>query len=133
MGAFVARCVDKELGRGSRVLVLGLTFKENIPDLRNSKVADIIGELRRLGHDVTVHDPFADAGEAMEHYGIALARELDDVGRFDALVGAVAHAVFKAFTAEVFESLLNPGGLIADVKAIWRGVEFPAGVRRWEL
>jgi UDP-N-acetyl-D-galactosamine dehydrogenase len=133
MGAFVARCINAELLGSSRVLVLGLTFKENIPDLRNSKVVDIIAELRLLGHDVSVHDPLADAEEALEHYGVALVPSLDDFGPFDALVGAVAHAAYKAFTPGRFAALVKRGGLVADVKAMWRGTRLPEGLRRWEL
>jgi len=133
MGAFVAGRIDKQIPRRSRVLVLGLTFKENVPDLRNSKVVDIIETLRKAGHEVIVHDPLADAEEALEHYGIRLSSRLDDVGRFDAVVGAVGHKAYTELTGSDFEALLKPGGLVADVKAIWRGLTLPAGVRRWEL
>jgi UDP-N-acetyl-D-glucosamine/UDP-N-acetyl-D-galactosamine dehydrogenase len=133
MGAYVARCVDRLVPRRSRILVLGLTFKENVPDLRNSKVVDIIAGLRQAGHDVIVHDPLADADEAMEHYGIEMARTLDGVGPADAVIGAVCHSVYADIGLGTFEKLLKPGGLVADVKAMWRGVHLPAGVRRWEL
>ncbi|HYM01791.1 MAG TPA: nucleotide sugar dehydrogenase, partial [Stellaceae bacterium] len=133
MGAFVTRCVDERLGKKSRILVLGLTFKENVPDLRNSKVVDIITELRRLGHEVVVHDPMADAEEAHEHYGITLATALGDIGTFDAVIGAVSHADYSNFTAPMLERLVNPGGLVADVKAMWRNLELSPSIRRWEL
>jgi len=133
MGAFVAQRVHEKLNGRSRILVLGLTFKENVPDLRNSKVVDIIAELQRLGHEVTVHDPLADPAEALEHYGIALSPRFDDFGAFDAVIGAVAHQGYTKFTSSIFQRLLKPNGLVADVKAMWRDVAIPNGLRRWEL
>jgi UDP-N-acetyl-D-galactosamine dehydrogenase len=133
MGAYVARCVDERVARRSRILVLGLTFKENVPDLRNSKVVDIVAGLRDAGHEVIVHDPLADAEEALEHYGISMARSLDGLGKADAVVGAVCHSVYASFTAATFDKLLKPQGLVADVKAMWRRLQLPAGLRRWEL
>lgn len=133
MGAFVARQIDRQIPRHARVVVLGLTFKENVPDLRNSKVVDIIEGLRKAGHDVAVHDPLADADEAFEHYGIRLLPQLEAAEPFDAVVGAVAHAPYARLTGEDFAALLKPAGLVADVKAIWRSVTLPAGIRRWQL
>jgi UDP-N-acetyl-D-glucosamine/UDP-N-acetyl-D-galactosamine dehydrogenase len=133
MGRFVAQSIDARIRRASRILVLGLTFKENVPDLRNSKVVDVIGELRRLGHDVVVHDPLADPDEAATHYGIALVPSLDDIGLVDAVVGAVSHSQYSTLASEALCRLLRPEGLIADVKGMWRGIELPATVRRWEL
>ena len=133
MGAFVAQRVHEELNGRSRILVLGLTFKENVPDLRNSKVVGIIEELRQRGHDVTVHDPLADPPEALEHYGITLSPRFDDLGPFDAVVGAVAHQSYTEFTPSIFQRLLKSNGLVADVKAMWRKVMLPDGLRRWEL
>jgi UDP-N-acetyl-D-glucosamine/UDP-N-acetyl-D-galactosamine dehydrogenase len=133
MGAFVGNQIDAQVPRRARILVLGLTFKENVPDLRNSKVVDIIETLRLLGHEVVVHDPLADAEEALEHYGITLASTFHDVGTFNAVVGAVAHTSYRAFTPSTFEALLERGGLVADIKAMWRDVRLPDGIRRWEL
>jgi UDP-N-acetyl-D-galactosamine dehydrogenase len=133
MGAFVAQCVDARIAPKSRVLVLGLAFKENVPDIRNTKVVDIVAALKNAGHDVVVHDPFADKDEAEEHYRLAPVSSFDDIGRFDAVVGAVAHSDYKEFSGATFEKLLKPGGLVADVKAIWRDIRLPEGIRRWEL
>src|SRR5579883_692031 len=133
MGAFVARRVDEQIAKKSRVLVLGLTFKENVPDLRNSKVVDIVSGLHHLGHDVVVHDSLADPEEAFDHYGIRLATSLGDIGSFDAVVGAVAHTNYSRFTPSMLERLLKPGGLVADVKAMWRHLALPETIRRWEL
>jgi UDP-N-acetyl-D-glucosamine/UDP-N-acetyl-D-galactosamine dehydrogenase len=133
MGFYIARRVDARIARRSKILVLGLTFKENVPDLRNSKVADIVAGLQKAGHDVVVHDPMADPEEALEHYGITLETRLDKLGPFDAIVGAVAHRHYADFTTEDFLTMLKPGGLLADIKAIWRQHRLPDGIRRWEL
>jgi UDP-N-acetyl-D-glucosamine/UDP-N-acetyl-D-galactosamine dehydrogenase len=133
MGAYVAECVSERVAPKSRILLLGLTFKENVPDLRNSKVVDIVAGLRDAGHQVVVHDPLANPEEALEHYGIAMAPTLDGIGVADAVVGAVAHSVYTDFTPSTFAKLLKPQGLVADVKAIWRHLELPSGIRRWEL
>ncbi|HKT16986.1 MAG TPA: nucleotide sugar dehydrogenase [Stellaceae bacterium] len=133
MGAFVAQCIDARVKRKARILVLGLAFKENVPDIRNTKVVDIVNGLKKAGHDVVVHDPLADPIEANQHYGIIPQRTLDGLGEFDAVVGAVAHSDYRAFSAAALERLLTPDGLVADVKAIWRGLDLAKGIRRWEL
>ncbi len=133
MGGFVAQCVDARVPPKSRILVLGLAFKENVPDIRNTKVVDIVNGLHAAGHDVVVHDPVADAAEAQDHYNILPRRNFEGIGRFDALVGAVAHTEYREFSPATFEKLLKPDGLVADVKAIWRELRLPEGIRRWEL
>jgi UDP-N-acetyl-D-galactosamine dehydrogenase len=135
MGEFFAARIWRELGRpkSARVLVLGLTFKENVRDLRNSKVADLVRALERAGAEVTVHDPMADSEAARVQYGFELAPGLDALAGFDAVVGAVAHNVYRALGAADFRRLVNPGGLVADVKGIWRGLALPDGIRRWSL
>ncbi|MSP49881.1 MAG: nucleotide sugar dehydrogenase [Alphaproteobacteria bacterium] len=135
MGAFFAERVWHALGqpRNARILVLGLTFKENVPDLRNSKVADLIRRLESLGADVAVHDPLGDPVEARDYYGFTLARDLGAFSGLDAIVGAVAHDDYRRFVDADFVRLLRPGGLVADIKGIWRDRAFPAGLRRWAL
>lgn len=105
-------------GRPGSVLVLGLTFKEDVPDLRNSKVADLVSRLVALGHDVTVTDPFADAGEALHEYGIALDGAALE-RRYDSVIAAVPHAVYRALEGDAVDALLAEGGLVADLKGIW--------------
>src|SRR3546814_15754279 len=85
--------------RPGRILVLGLTFKEGVPDLRNSRVVDIVDALAARGHAVDVHDPHADAGEAKRHCGVDLLASLDRVRGYDAVVGAVRHAESLHFGA----------------------------------
>ena len=132
MSHYVADQVHHRLGRACDVLVLGLTFKEDVPDLRNSKVADVIARLKWIGHSVTVHDPLADAAEATHEYGLTLdAHALER--RYDAVIAAVPHARYRAMSPAEVAGLLRPDGLVADVKGMWRAVSFPEGVRRWQL
>jgi UDP-N-acetyl-D-galactosamine dehydrogenase len=133
MAAFFAGRIDDEMAGPGRVLVLGLTVKENVPDLRNTKVADLAQALKARGHQVDVHDAIADPRAAAEEYGIALAGPLAGLGGYDAVVGAVPHDAYRRLTGADFRRLLRPGGLIADLKAMWRAVELPPGLRRWQL
>jgi UDP-N-acetyl-D-galactosamine dehydrogenase len=121
MGKFVAEQTVKHLiqagfsVKGAHVNVLGLTFKEDCPDLRNSRVIDIIRELESYGVTVHVHDPLADPGEAVHEYGVAL-EAWDELPRANAIVAAVAHQAFKARPIEDYLAKLTAGGLLADVK-----------------
>ena len=132
MGEFVAGEIARRL-KGDRVLVLGLTFKENVPDLRNSGVVDVVASLRRRGANVTVHDPRADQAEAAALYGEALIGNLRTACGFDGIVGAVAHQDYRGFASETFAALGAADALVADVRAMWRDVRLPEGMRRWEL
>jgi UDP-N-acetyl-D-galactosamine dehydrogenase len=102
-------------GRPGSVLVLGLTFKENIPDLRNSKVADLVCTLGRLGHAVTVHDAHADPAEAIHEYGIPLVADALD-RRYDMVLLAVPHREYLALGATALRALVTDGGTLADLK-----------------
>ncbi len=133
MGSYFAERIAEQLDGSSRILVLGLTFKENVPDLRNTKVADLVAALRGAGHLPEVHDPLADPGEAKALYGIELHRELDPLGGYHALVGAVPHGQYRNLGAEDFRRLVVPGGLLADLKGIWRDRSLPDGLRRWTV
>ncbi len=119
-----------------RSLVLGLTFKENLPDLRNSKVVDLIQGLKERGHRVAVHDPRADPAEAKAVYGLDLLPGLDagPAGQgYDCVIAAVAHEQYRRLDDADLARLARPGGLIADIKGIWRGRALPAGRHRWQL
>jgi len=133
MGDHLAGRIDAALGRTGRILVLGLTFKENVPDLRNSKVADLIAGLAARGHEVAVADPLADAREAKALYGVTLLASLDGANAFDAVAGAVPHQAYRALGAAELAALLVADGLVADIKGMWRGLELPDGLRRWAL
>ncbi len=104
-------------GRPGKVLVLGLTFKEDVPDLRNSKVADLIAALAARGHALTVHDPHAEPTEARHEYGLELLENLPDT-TFDLVVLAVAHREYREIGAERLRALLAAGGTLADLKGV---------------
>ena len=102
--------------KGSKVNVIGLTFKENCPDLRNSKVADIVYELQSYGVDVHVYDPVASNADAQHEYGIELV-SWEDLPRADALIAAVSHKELLARPLADFQAKLNDGGCFIDVKS----------------
>lgn len=133
MSRHIAEVVSAQLPAGSEVLVLGLTFKEDVPDLRNSKVANLIAELKRLGHNVAVHDPLADPDEAQHEYGVMLSPRLDQFAELDAVVAAVPHRAYRELTPPVLAQLLKPEALVADLKGIWRGQAMPNGLKYWTL
>ena len=137
MGAYLAGRIQAALGAADdaapKTLVLGLTFKENVPDLRNSKVVDLIAGLGAYGHAVDVHDPLAAPDEARRLYGIDLVADIAAARDYDCLVCAVAHADYAALGGDSIAAIVRPGGLVADIKGTWRHLDMPAGVRRWEL
>jgi UDP-N-acetyl-D-glucosamine/UDP-N-acetyl-D-galactosamine dehydrogenase len=104
--------------KGARVLVLGITFKENCPDIRNSKVADVVRELDKQGAVVEVFDPWASAAECRHEYGLALVRELKP-GRYDAAVIAVAHREFRELGAKGVRRLCRRKHVVYDVKHVF--------------
>jgi UDP-N-acetyl-D-glucosamine/UDP-N-acetyl-D-galactosamine dehydrogenase len=140
MGKFVAEQTMKLLGQLSRpvndlnVAVLGLTFKENVPDLRNSKVLDIIHELQEYGVHVLVHDPIAEPKEAVSEYGIHLSK-WDDLRDIDGLIVAVAH---REYTDMGLQKLLKPlrsqrEGVVIDVKCLLDQGKLPKTLKYWRL
>ena len=147
-GDFIAERIASQLDPNAKVLMLGLTFKEDVPDLRNSKVIDVIRGLEKRGFKVDVHDPLADIEEAEHEYGVKLLRRLSDIGqasahepekrkaqddqRYDCVVGAVAHKAYQDLPGSGLNHLLKPGGLLADIKAMWRNVDLPKTIRRWQ-
>ena len=139
MGKFIAEQTIKHMIaagsyiKGAKVNVLGLTFKENCGDLRNSKVIDIINELKSYGVEVFVTDPQAESDEAMHEYGVGLV-PWDDLPRADAIVAAVAHDEFAALSMEDFGKKLVRGGAFIDVKASFdREKIAAAGFKLWRL
>jgi UDP-N-acetyl-D-galactosamine dehydrogenase len=110
---------------------MGLTFKENVPDLRNSRVIDVIRRLEQLGHDVTIHDPLADAAEARHEYGVAL--DGDALSRsYDLVVVTVPHEEYRDVADEALAALVAPGGLLADLKNLYGGRDL-GEAERWSL
>jgi len=139
MGKYVAEQTAKCLGArgtlksGARVNVLGITFKENCPDARNTKVIDVIEELKHFGLEVAVHDPAADPADVREHYGVELTA-WDDLQPADALVVAVAHREYLAMPQDRLTAKLRAGGCVIDVKAaLDRGSLEAAGFHVWRL
>jgi UDP-N-acetyl-D-galactosamine dehydrogenase len=104
---------------GARVLVLGFTFKENCPDLRNTRVIDLVRELQGFGARIDVHDPWADCAEAKREYAIDLLAEMPAPGSYDALVVAVAHDQFKTLGIEGLRRLANDRAIIYDIKGLF--------------
>jgi UDP-N-acetyl-D-glucosamine/UDP-N-acetyl-D-galactosamine dehydrogenase len=133
MPGFVVGRLVAQLEPGARILVLGLTFKENVPDLRNSKAAELAVGLIARGFDVTTHDPFADPAEAEALYGLTPLPELPRGQAFDMVLAAVAHQLFARLDSAELVGLLRPNGLLADLKGLWRDLKLPQGIRRWGL
>ncbi|WP_345792536.1 nucleotide sugar dehydrogenase [Thauera sp. JM12B12] len=139
MGKYVAEQTVKEMIaagssiKGARVIVLGLTFKENCPDLRNSKVIDVIHELQSYGCDVHVHDAVAAPAEAEHEYGVRL-EAWDALPVADAIVAAVAHQEYLEMALPTLLGKLAPGGVFADVKSSYDPAALrEAGARVWRL
>jgi UDP-N-acetyl-D-galactosamine dehydrogenase len=139
MGHYVAEQTVKQLiqagtqVKDANVIVLGLTFKENCPDLRNSRVIDIVRELQSFGARVSVHDPLADPGEAMHEYGVALT-SWEALPKASAIVAAVAHDAYRRRPVDDFVAKLQSGGLYVDVKSQADAVLLRSrGLRVWRL
>jgi UDP-N-acetyl-D-galactosamine dehydrogenase len=139
MGKYIAEQTIKQMIaadsriKGAKVNVLGLTFKENCADLRNSKVADVINELKAYGVEVFVHDPYGDPAEALHEYGVQLL-PWAALPQADAIVAAVAHHQFVGLPVADFQQKLIKGGCFVDVKACFDAKAFEAvGIKVWRL
>lgn len=139
MAAYVAQQTVKQMIhagsgiRGSKVTVLGLTFKENCPDLRNSKVSDVVRELQEYGCEVFVHDPIANAAEAAHEYGISLT-PWQELPLADAIVAAVPHREYLRMPLADLFAKVRGGGAFIDVKSIYDPGEIrSAGLSLWRL
>lgn len=120
MGGYIANEVVKEMikrevrVKESNILVLGVTFKENCPDVRNTRVVDIIAELQSYSANLTVYDPWANPGEVMHEYGVQTTNELPEKGKYNAVILAVAHKEFLEYN---WKEWLQKDGIIYDVKS----------------
>lgn len=138
MGTFLAQRTVKlmiQAGiplRGSKVGILGVTFKENVADIRNSRVPDIARELAAFGIEPLVHDPLADRGLVEEEYGLQL-RSFYDLKGVNGLVYAVPHAVFRERSVGEISGLLSGGGVFVDVKSAISKDEIPSHLSYWSL
>ena len=124
MGLYIAGEVVKLLTdtrlpvKGARVLVMGLTFKENCPDLRNSKVVDVVHELERYGMRIDVHDPWANAKDTRHEYGLKLV-EKPRAQTYDAIVLAVAHSAFKEMGLKAIRRFAKRRHVVYDIKYLF--------------
>ncbi len=137
MGQRIAReCIRGLLRRksnGGVVTVLGLTFKEDVPDTRNSRVVDVIRELQSFGLTVQVSDPMADPADAMHEYGVKLI-DFASLRPADAVIMAVAHKTYVDGGWPMMQKLLTSGhGLVLDVKMKLERSKLPAGIELWRL
>ncbi len=132
MAQWVADRIGEQLAPASRMLVLGLTFKEDLPDLRNTKVADLIARLRSLGHRVDVADPYASRSQAKRHYGLELTEPTDDAN-YDAVVVAVPHRAYRTAGVEAVRKFLSSGGLLVDIKGVYDPAQVPSELRYWRM
>jgi UDP-N-acetyl-D-glucosamine/UDP-N-acetyl-D-galactosamine dehydrogenase len=139
MGKFVAQRTIKQMAlaglplRGSTATVLGVTFKENCPDIRNSRVFDIITELQSYGIEVQIADPMAAEGEVMTESKITLTK-YENLKPAHAIIVSVAHSEYKALTPEKLQKILVPGGIVIDVKRVFeKGPLNELGIQHWSL
>jgi len=131
----VKKIIDQGLPvKGAKVLVLGLTFKEDCPDIRNSKVADLIGALQEFGCDVKTHDPMAKKEHAMYEYGVEVLDWSEVPRDNDAIVAAVAHKDYLSMPVSDLVGYLKPNGVFVDVKAAFDSAAISAkGVELWRM
>ena len=136
MGAFIAQKLVKMLiasdkaVKGAKVGVLGLTFKENVPDLRNSRVPDIIHELRQFGIEPLVHDPYADPAEAKHEYDIVVSN-ISEMTNMDAVILAVAHSEYIDKQDGFIKTIISDDGILIDVKSVYKNEDL--GIKYWSL
>jgi UDP-N-acetyl-D-galactosamine dehydrogenase len=137
MGNIIARRVVRFLAQGARpvhqarVGILGLTFKENVPDIRNSRVPDILAELKTFGIKPLAHDPRADAEEIAHEYGLSI-NKLAQFRDLDALILAVPHRDYLDKPDRI-AAMLADGGILADIKSVIDPAALPGNVRYWSL
>jgi len=131
MGAWIADALHERRGKAGTALVMGLTFKENVPDLRNSRSFDLIRRLQTLGHSIEVADPLAAPEEVEREHGLKVSKP--DGRRYDLVVGAVAHREYRELTDDGLAELLAPGGTLADLKGMWRDRTLDPRIDRWTL
>ena len=138
MGPYIAQRIVKLLAgsdvaaSAARVGILGLTFKQDVPDIRNTKVVDIVRELREFGIDPLVFDPRADPHQAREELGIGL-RPLTELAGLHALVLAVPHRELMELPKRELFGMLAPDGILIDVKSVFSPADVPEGIRYWSL
>ena len=119
--------------QNSKVLIMGITFKENVPDVRNSKVVDLIKELEEYGIQVSVYDPIANPDEVKKYYGIDLVEDFKKNAPYDGIIVAVKHKGFLDLKVEHFKGLLKDNSVLVDIKGIYPKTEFEKEFLYWRL
>ena len=128
MGCFVAEQVSKLMtkkginGIDSNILIMGLAFKENCPDIRNTRVVDLVEEFKSFNCNVDVYDPWVNQNDAMKEYNIKLINK-PILGKYDAIVLAVAHDLFREFSLEQIKALGKDNHIIYDIKYLFNSTE----------
>ena len=140
MGKYIAEQTVKKLieackpVKNSRVLILGITFKENIPDIRNTRVVDVFHELKEYGVIPFIYDPLADPPEVEEEYGLNLINEIESSAPYDAIIAAVRHQEFTNYSIDYLTGIMKNDPVIIDVKAMYdRNEAKEAGIVYWRL
>jgi UDP-N-acetyl-D-galactosamine dehydrogenase len=139
MPQFIAQKVVKlliktgKVVQNSKLLVFGITFKENVPDVRNSKVVDLVEELKEYGIRVEVYDPVANPEEVKRYYGIELLKDVKEKAPYDGIIVAVKHDEFKSMSIEQFKELVSGNSVFVDIKAIYPKEDFSKYFLYWSL
>ena len=131
MGVWIADALHDRRKKAGTALVLGLTFKEDVADLRNSRSFDLVRRLQWLGHEVAVAEPLADPQEIEREHGLVVT----SIGerRYDLVVAAVGHRHYRELSDDQIESMVAPGGTLADLKGVWRDRQLNPSIDRWTL
>ena len=131
MGTWIADALHHRRPKAGTALVLGLTFKENVPDMRNSRSFDLVRRLQWLGHDVDVADPLVSPEEVAREHDL----QLSELGsrRYDLVVGAVAHDAYRELDEQRLDGLIAPGGTLADLKGVWSKRQLGPDIDQWTL
>ena len=131
MGAWIADRLHERRRKAGSALILGLTFKENVPDLRNSRSFDLVRRLQLLGHDVEVADPIASADDIEREHGLKVTKP--DGRSYDLVVGAVAHRNYRELSDDRLAGMVARNGTLADLKGMWRERSLDPALDRWTL
>ncbi|MHC0066577.1 nucleotide sugar dehydrogenase [Nostoc sp. UIC 10890] len=130
---FVKLLVEANLSiKEARVGILGLTFKENVPDIRNSRIPDMVAELQQFGIEPLLHDPLVDPDEAYQEYGIDLV-DWHNLCDLDGVIFAVSHKAYLDMPCEQLFNCLRPGGVLMDIKSIFSHTTLPPHIHYWSL
>ena len=132
MGKWIADALhERRSSKRGTALVLGLSFKDNVPDLRNSRSLDLVRRLEAHGHEVHVSDAVADPSEVEQQFGAAMTEP--DGRQYDLVIGAVGHSAYRDMSALALQALVAEGGTLADLRGMWRTLALDPALDRWTL